>query len=104
MSGSIIPHFTAFRNKGTSMSSNDTNQQEEITKIQNRFRDEMESFLSGYAENEKPRILLAGATGCGILVGAKIPIAICSRADEPEQAYLSLAACTAMWASGKYFG
>ena len=46
----------------------------------------------------------AGATGCGILVGAKIPIAICSRADEPEQAYLSLAACTAMWASGKYFG
>ena len=45
----------------------------------------------------------AGATGCGILVGAKIPIAICSRADEPEQAYLSLAACTAMWASGKYF-
>ena len=46
----------------------------------------------------------AGATGCGILVGAKIPVAICSRADEPEQAYLSLAACTAMWASGKYFG
>ena len=45
----------------------------------------------------------AGATGCGILVGAKIPIAICSRADEPEQAYLSLAACAAMWASGKYF-
>lgn len=65
MSGSIITHFTAFRNKGTSMSSNNTNQQEEITKIQNRFRDEMESFLSGYAENEKPRILLAGATGCG---------------------------------------
>ena len=46
----------------------------------------------------------AGATGCGILVGAKIPIAICSRADEPEQAYLSLAACAAMWDSGKYFG
>ena len=46
----------------------------------------------------------AGATGCGILVGAKIPVAICSRSDEPEQAYLSLAACTAMWASGKYFG
>ena len=45
----------------------------------------------------------AGATGCGILVGAKIPIAICSRADEPEQAYLSLAACAAMWDSGKYF-
>ena len=46
----------------------------------------------------------AGATGCGILVGARIPIAICSRADEPEQAFLSLAACAAMWDSGKYFG
>ena len=46
----------------------------------------------------------AGATGCGILVGAKIPIAISSRSDAPEQTYLSLAACTAMWASGKYFG
>lgn len=45
----------------------------------------------------------AGATGCGILVGAKIPIAICSRSDESEQAYLSLAACAAMWDSGKYF-
>ena len=38
----------------------------------------------------------AGATGCGILVGAKIPIAISSRSDEPGQAYLSLAACAAM--------
>ncbi|MBR1457017.1 MAG: hypothetical protein IJ594_07665 [Oscillospiraceae bacterium] len=38
----------------------------------------------------------AGATGCGILVGAKIPIAISSRSDSPEQAYLSLAACAAM--------
>ena len=45
----------------------------------------------------------AGASGCGILVGAKIPIAICSRSDDPSQAYLSLAACAAMWASGKYF-
>ena len=45
----------------------------------------------------------AGASGCGILVGARIPIAIASRSDEPEQSYLSLAACTAMWASGKYF-
>ncbi len=45
----------------------------------------------------------AGATGCGILVGAAIPIAICSRSDESEQAYLSLAACAAMWDSGKYF-
>lgn len=39
----------------------------------------------------------AGATGCGILVGAKIPIAITSRSDSPEQAYLSLAACAAMF-------
>ncbi len=38
----------------------------------------------------------AGATGCGILVGARIPIAISSRSDAPEQAYLSLAACSAM--------
>ena len=45
----------------------------------------------------------AGATGCGILVGATIPIAICSRSDEPDQAFLSLAACAAMWTSGKYF-
>ncbi len=45
----------------------------------------------------------AGAQGCGILVGAKIPIAISSRSDAPEQTYLSLAACAAMWASGKYF-
>ena len=44
----------------------------------------------------------AGAEGCGILVGARIPIAICSRSDDPEQAYLSLAASTAMWASGRY--
>ncbi len=39
----------------------------------------------------------AGATGCGILVGARIPIAITSRSDSPDQAYLSLAACAAMW-------
>ena len=44
----------------------------------------------------------AGATGCGVLVGAKIPIAICSRSDDPTQAYLSLAASAAMWASGIY--
>ncbi|MEA5151015.1 MAG: phosphate acyltransferase [Oscillospiraceae bacterium] len=37
-----------------------------------------------------------GATGCGLLVGATIPIAISSRSDAPEQAYLSLAACAAM--------
>ena len=46
----------------------------------------------------------AGALGCGILVGAKVPIAISSRSDQPEQTYMSLAACAAMWNSGKYFG
>ncbi len=48
----------------------------------------------------------AGARGCGILVGAKVPIAITSRSDSPTQAYLSLAACTAMWKDPdhKYFG
>ena len=39
----------------------------------------------------------AGAVGCGVLVGARIPIAIVSRADSPDQAYLSLATITAMW-------
>lgn len=48
----------------------------------------------------------AGATSCGILVGAKIPVAITSRSDSPDKAYLSLAACTAMWKDPdhKYFG
>ena len=48
----------------------------------------------------------AGATGSGILVGAKIPIAITSRSDTVEKAYLSLAACTAMWKDPehRYFG
>ena len=36
------------------------------------------------------------ATGYGILVGAKVPIAISSRSDSPEQSYLSLAACAVM--------
>ena len=44
----------------------------------------------------------AGATGCGVLVGAKMPIAITSRSDEPAQSYLSLAACAAMLGSGIY--
>lgn len=48
----------------------------------------------------------AGATSCGILVGARIPVAITSRSDSPDKAYLSLAACTAMWKDKdhKYFG
>ncbi|MBP3735809.1 MAG: hypothetical protein J6I56_02195 [Lachnospiraceae bacterium] len=38
----------------------------------------------------------AGATGAGVLMGAKVPIAITSRSDSKEEAYLSLAACAAM--------
>ena len=50
--------------------------------------------------------LNAGATGCGILVGARIPVAITSRSDSVEKVYLSLAACAAMWKDPdhKYFG
>ena len=44
----------------------------------------------------------AGASGFGVLVGAKIPIAITSRSDKPDQAFYSLAACAAMWGSGVY--
>ena len=44
----------------------------------------------------------AGATGCGVLVGAKIPVAITSRSDAPEQAFYSLAACAAMWDAPAY--
>ena len=40
----------------------------------------------------------AGASGYGVLVGAKIPIAISSRSDAPEHSFLSLAACAAMMA------
>ncbi len=36
------------------------------------------------------------ASSCGVLVGAKIPIAITSRSDAKEQSYLSLAACAAL--------
>ena len=42
----------------------------------------------------------AGAIGCGVLAGAKIPVAITSRSDVPEKAYLSLAACGAMIKDG----
>ena len=38
----------------------------------------------------------AGAVGCGVLAGAKVPVAITSRSDAPSKAYLSLAACAAM--------
>ena len=44
----------------------------------------------------------AGASGFGVLVGARIPIAITSRADAPEQSFYSLAACAAMWSAPSY--
>ncbi len=36
------------------------------------------------------------ASSCGVVVGAKIPVAISSRSDSAEQAYLSLAVCAAL--------
>ncbi len=44
----------------------------------------------------------AGATGCGVLAGARIPVAITSRSDSAEKAYLSLAACAALVKDGVY--
>ena len=38
------------------------------------------------------------ASSCGVIVGAKIPIAITSRSDTKEQSFLSLAACAALHA------
>lgn len=38
----------------------------------------------------------ARANSCGIIAGANIPIAITSRSDSKEQAYLSLAACAVL--------
>ncbi len=35
----------------------------------------------------------AGATTCGVIVGAKVPVAITSRSNPKEQAFLALAAC-----------
>lgn len=46
----------------------------------------------------------AGASGFGVLVGARIPIAITSRADDPDQSFYSLAACAAMWSAPSYKG
>ncbi len=42
----------------------------------------------------------AGAIGCGVLAGARIPVALTSRSDKPEKSYLSLAACGAMIMDG----
>lgn len=44
----------------------------------------------------------ARANSFGVIVGAKIPIAITSRSDSKEQAYLSLAACAVMAQMPKY--
>ncbi len=38
----------------------------------------------------------ADAVGYGVLCGTKVPVAISSRSDEPEQSFLSLAACASM--------
>ena len=42
------------------------------------------------------------ANSCGIIVGAKIPIAITSRSDSREQAFLSLASCAVLAQGKKY--
>lgn len=44
----------------------------------------------------------ARANSFGVIVGAKIPIAITSRSDSKEQAFLSLAACAVMSTLPKY--
>jgi phosphotransacetylase len=36
------------------------------------------------------------ASSCGVVVGARVPIALTSRSDTKEQSFLSLAACAAM--------
>lgn len=43
----------------------------------------------------------AGAKGFGVVVGAKVPIAIASRSDAPHDTFLSLAACVARMAMEK---
>jgi phosphotransacetylase len=44
----------------------------------------------------------ARANSCGIITGAKVPIAITSRSDSKEQAFLSLAACAILAQTKKY--
>lgn len=44
----------------------------------------------------------ARANSCGIIAGAKVPIAITSRSDSKEQAFLSLAACAILAQTKKY--
>lgn len=38
----------------------------------------------------------AGATGFGVLVGTRCPVAVVGRSDSPEQTFLSLAGCAAI--------
>ena len=45
----------------------------------------------------KALMINAKAAGCGILMGANIPIAISGRSDAPDMAYLSLATCAGMF-------
>lgn len=44
----------------------------------------------------------ARANSCGIIVGAKVPVAITSRSDSKEQAFLSLAACAVLAQTKRY--
>lgn len=49
----------------TPQNPNPQDMDEALKEFQKKFKAEMEGFLSGYDENGKPRILIAGATGCG---------------------------------------
>lgn len=44
----------------------------------------------------------ASANSCGIIVGAKVPVAITGRSDSREQAFLSLAACAVLAQTKRY--
>ena len=73
-----------------------------------RIKGYTETNLSGEFDGIVVPDLLAGnllikvlqmngkASSCGVIVGAKIPIAITSRSDTKEQSFLSLAACAAL--------
>ena len=79
-----------------------------VSKEAARLKGYTESSLSGEFDGIVVPDLLAGnllikvlqmnghASSVGVIVGAKIPIAITSRSDTKEQSYLSLAACVAM--------
>ena len=79
-----------------------------VSKEAARLKGYTESNLSGEFDGIVVPDLLAGnllikvlqmnghASSMGVIVGAKIPIAITSRSDTKEQSLLSLAACTAL--------